>query len=111
MIFVGSPLRSPIQSPNRAGKTAADTGTIRITTEEGLVAGRERQLVRARDLLREGPCLIAVLELLDEIQKIAGLIAAADIVIVRCLGHVEFVDRLLSQLPSTRSCRCGWCDL
>ena len=41
----------------------------------GLVAGRERQLVRARDLLREGPCLIAVLELLDEIQKLAGLIA------------------------------------
>ena len=40
-----------------------------------LVAGRERQLVRARDLLCEGPCLIAVLELLDEIQKLAGLIA------------------------------------
>ena len=31
---------------------------------------------------------------LDEIQKLGGLIAAADIVIVRCLDHVEFVIAL-----------------
>ena len=42
----------------------------------------------------KGPCLIAVLELLDEIQKLAGLIATADMVIVRWLGHVEFVISL-----------------
>ena len=39
-----------------------------------------------------------MLELLDEIQKLAGMIAAADIVIVRCLGHVEFVIALCANL-------------
>jgi hypothetical protein len=34
----------------------------------------------------------------DEIQKVAGLIAAANIIIVRCLGHVEFVIALCLKL-------------